>query len=611
MLLFGSALAQSVMAQQFPSTRLKRAAIVIGVNRTGDLPLLQAAASGARQFADFLRLEGFEVKEFNDDQGKPVTASDIFSGVVELVDKGNLDQLVIYFAGHGFGLSTNFYWLLSGAPRDPSQAISVLECVYAARRTGITNVVLIGDACRSLPQSLKASNVRGTVVFPNDGPTNTEVTVDQFLASHQGEEAFEVSVSSTQYEGLFTSAFMEAFQSPDRKMAVPLSNGLWVVPNRRLRTYLRNRVQEKAQDRSLNLLQTPESIVSSDEPWYVGTTRQPPGLGGGAHSGGNGLKRKKVFDVLGSRLDDLEIPKNIGELEEIKSGAGAIASPEYSAARLLVDDISRNTVSAPFKGAGLLIRGEKLVELEVNENIRNAIGQIQNSQDSMHSGVEFEGLEAASSVVMRFSKGFGGVVAVLPGFVTTLKVGPDGIEGVQFDPARNNFRFEEFQEVSFRLQYLRSLASEANRLGVLGFGGTLEDRRKRAEEFAGRIRMLKSIDPTLGVYAAYAYKIALVDEGIDSVQSIMRSDLISGIFDVEMLAEKFTSSASGQAPWMSNTYPFCPMFRQGWELLRVEKITLNPIVEEVRSTLLPSLWTTFDDQGIKVLAEALRLGKIK
>lgn len=45
---------------------MQKAAIVIGVNKTGDLPVLNAAVAGAAQVADWLRGEGFQVKRYLD-----------------------------------------------------------------------------------------------------------------------------------------------------------------------------------------------------------------------------------------------------------------------------------------------------------------------------------------------------------------------------------------------------------------------------------------------------------------------------------------------------------------------------------------------------------------
>jgi hypothetical protein len=53
--------------------RMEKAAIVIGINSTGELPVLRAAASGAQSFGAWLTGEGFDVRSFVDDN-RAVTA---------------------------------------------------------------------------------------------------------------------------------------------------------------------------------------------------------------------------------------------------------------------------------------------------------------------------------------------------------------------------------------------------------------------------------------------------------------------------------------------------------------------------------------------------------
>src|SRR6185295_15169167 len=126
----------------------RRAAVVIGVDKAGHLPVLQGAASGAKTFGDWLRGEGFEVLSFLDDI-QPVKVGDVFNAVNDLVRRGTLDQLVVYFSGHGFVSQYAEYWVLSGAPENPNEAVSLVESVILARDSAIANVVFISDACRS------------------------------------------------------------------------------------------------------------------------------------------------------------------------------------------------------------------------------------------------------------------------------------------------------------------------------------------------------------------------------------------------------------------------------------------------------------------------------
>src|SRR5438552_610960 len=158
--LTGALAVRSVRAQPGNSNR---AAVVIGVDKAGNLPKLRAARSGARTVAEWLKGEGFDVKLFVDDPN-PVKASDLFAAINAFVNLGTLDQLVIYFAGHGFISGTlSEFWLLSEAPDNPNEAVSLNESCTNAQQSGIPNVVFISDACRSRAESLSAERVHGTV----------------------------------------------------------------------------------------------------------------------------------------------------------------------------------------------------------------------------------------------------------------------------------------------------------------------------------------------------------------------------------------------------------------------------------------------------------------
>src|SRR4029077_18266848 len=112
------------------------------------------AASGANKVGDWLHSQGIEpVKRFTDET-RLIKAGDIFDAIDELVNLGTLQQLIVYFAGHGCFVGTGEYWLLSDTLHNPNEAVSVNECLEQSRRCGIPNVVLLSDACRSTSSSL-------------------------------------------------------------------------------------------------------------------------------------------------------------------------------------------------------------------------------------------------------------------------------------------------------------------------------------------------------------------------------------------------------------------------------------------------------------------------
>jgi len=171
----------------------QRGAVVIGVNKTGGLPVLEGSVAGAEAFAEWLGKEGFEVKKFTDAAG-PVTTQQVFEAIQYFVRDNKYHQLVIYFSGHGYWKNDAELWLLTGAPADANAAISWAETAEFAKDCGIPNVVMISDACRSIPNTAIALKVRGSIIFPNADVQPARAKVDKFMAAAMGTSAYEVPI---------------------------------------------------------------------------------------------------------------------------------------------------------------------------------------------------------------------------------------------------------------------------------------------------------------------------------------------------------------------------------------------------------------------------------
>ena len=190
-------------SRAFAQPARKWAAVVIGVNGAAGLPVLSAAASGARDMAEWLKNEHYDVTAFVDDTG-PVKASPIFEAIDAIVGSGRYERLVVYFAGHGFVSQQSEFWLLSKAPHNPNEAISLTASAYLARYSTIPNVVFISDACRSRAVDLGTANIQGPNKFPSPGSfPRVPVNVDQFLATRISDSAFG-GAAFRERQGIFT-----------------------------------------------------------------------------------------------------------------------------------------------------------------------------------------------------------------------------------------------------------------------------------------------------------------------------------------------------------------------------------------------------------------------
>jgi hypothetical protein len=213
-----------------------------------------------------------------------------------------------------------------------------------------------------------------------------------------------------------------------------------------------------------------------------------------------------------------------------------------------------------------------------------------------------------ASLILRFADGTGSVVAALPEYIGTVVIDGGTVASVTYHPSENTSRWDDYRNSHDRLFELRALVATAARFGAFRIEGARDDRSQRGEQLADSIRVLKAIDPTLGIYAAYAYAEADLLDQVRSVMSFMREDLRTDLFDVAMLANVLSGTKPDER---STAVPFCPLLSQGWGLLQVHKVELLPEIDRARDHLLPALWTTFDPEGMRIIVDSFHRGRLR
>lgn len=613
----GSFLAWPLRAQTYPQP-VRRAAVVIGLDRTGDLPVLKDAETGATDFADFLEDGGFDpVLRFLGADG-PVTVPKLKQAVRSLTDPPVLDQLVIYFAGHGImPLPANEKWLLSEAPEDADSAVSVRECFEAARASNIANVVLIGDTCRSIPPSAQYSAIQGSVIFPNLPTSATATRIDVFYAAQPGEPALEVRKSSGAYRALLTRTLIDVFRNPelnlDRSLFEPMPDGTSVVTNRMLMRCLPGLVDARAQEANIQFSQLPQLDILSDEPWNIGHIAFPFAVAAAPAS--EPPPMFTVPDVL--RFQVQRPDEGIAALIEAAKGEAnsRLGTLIRQTSAQLNASVERQNADIELEKAGIAVYGASIARVVATPGLEVKLPAGGAGEASTPSVVSLDlGDRPAATLVVQFDGGMGAPIAVLKDFGTHVTVGEGGITDLRYTPIKDGGVWWEFDSERQRLTELRALVREASKRGVLGFDGNAAEREEAAGRMADQIRMLKGIDPTLGIYAAYAYDTALLPDQVKSVAEILQGNLGVRLFDPEMLAWAFAGQLdeTGEiATGAGGVFPFCPVLRQGWELLRVKQARLAESVLAARPQLLTSFITTFSAPGVEVIADAVERGELQ
>src|SRR5262249_16818963 len=517
-----SALAQS----PGPSTR---AAVVIGVNKTGNLPILRAAVSGAKSVSEWLRAEGFEVNLIVDEDA-PVTADSVKRAITAFVNRGTLQQLIVYFSGHGMAFGNFEFWLLTGAPDDVNEAISAVECIDAASRSGIPNVIFICDACRSLPVDFDTSKLHGTVVFPKGSfvPGAQLPEVDRFFSTRPGAPAYELTIAVNSYTGIFTSTFLDAYKHPQDGMITKVRDKE-VITNRALKVFLLKEVASRLTAAAARIVQYPDSKLESPDSTYIGRALAPV-------VAAQSVSQRPLtpVDIVNHQLSLTGVGP-LGSLGGLNSNALARAAINSGFSAAQQSTLETKHPESFDSETGLGIKGAIVRDVWVASRANPEIVSRGNGQPGGPALVRIPARRPVTVGVL-FEDGSGTVIAALPGFIGTLVVEGGRVTGLTYAPSRNSARWSEYNDASNRVDKLRALVSTAVKFDGFQIEGDRQTRTAAAERLADQIRVLKGIDPTLGIYAAYAYADANLTEQARSVSSIMRGDLDVDLFDVALMA---------------------------------------------------------------------------
>ncbi len=610
----------------------KRGAVVIGVNKTGSLPLLEASADGADAVEKWLIDEGFEVQKFTDVAG-PVKQSDIAQAIDHFVKSGTYQQLIIYFSGHGYWKNDAELWLLTDAPGDANAAVSWAETAEFAKDCGIPNVVMISDACRVIPTTPRDLRVRGSIVFPNDEVQRSRAKVDKFMAAAQGTAAYEVKIgTAVKKENVFTHCFLRAFREPDGDMVQAVAEdgqSIKVVPNRRLGKYLQREVAKLLANVNVALNQTPDAEVLSDDDAYIGRAQAPTIIirMGDIRAGRDVSVSNVSVDVPAAkrtfRGPDTEEPEPptapVVHLRDVAALAveraldrPVQATPEEISA---IEGLSRTSgFDKAVAQAGTTVANVDHFETETGlattgAKLAEAIAANGEHLNVLRFGADDPGvvrverhLAPGATVLLRFTNGRGIALAALNGYIGHVVVEGEHVINVNYVPSNNSWRWYYYEQRRQQIERLRAAAAAAVQFGVF----RLDDKQK-ASDLADRIRGAKEFDPTLGLYAAYAYSDADQRDEIDSVLNYMLQDLGCSLFDVAMLARKIPERGQQAAPIV----PFCPMLTQGWNLLRARGIALPRVLDDAQDELEPALWTTFKPERAEAIFQAIQRGELQ
>ncbi|MGX1887232.1 hypothetical protein [Streptomyces sp. NPDC055287] len=590
-------------------TDLVRAGLFIGVDRTGGLQKLNAAASGARQMHAWALAQGMrdvsQAKLITDAGGRRVGPDELFDAVAELLNGPGLDQLIVYFAGHGVTSNHGERWLLSDAPQRSSAAVNVAGSVELARYSGVGHVVFISDACRVAPDGVQAQNVHGVEIFPNESAVDRMRPVDQFFACVRGRTAVEIrdpNKAASDYRAIYTEALVEAASGLRPELLAPSTDtsdaARYLLPLR-LKEHLEAEIPARLRALKLHHLvdQLPDAhiVAHSPPPWLSRIHPLPQPL----LRTGPSTPPVDPLNIYTVTADLLRAPDERALGREIWK-ARVIGVPE---AEQLVDGVE--SIASPFgpddfeTRCGVKVRGARITGFFAPHADGRLLGPALNVLRLRPHGRE------GSSALVRFEADgapVGAVVAVLPGFIAALTFQGGELVDVAYEPSARTFRGELYREHAARLRGLRAVASAAFRHGWLRIGPA------DAAELDRRMRYGEYIDPSLVTYAAYAHYEQQNVPGIQDMAGQLRSQLGADLFDTTLLGRQLTGRTIDRD---SRVLPFVPLMGRGWALLGANRVRLHPALDGLERRVHDSSWSLFGPDGIDRLEQALRSGEVR
>jgi hypothetical protein len=561
---------------------MKRAAIFIGVDKTGGLPVLKDAAKGAKRLAEeWAKEQPISKRKVLTDEKKPVTAGMIKAAVRDILKPGNVEQLFIYFAGHGVNIHRREYWLLSDADNDPQEAVNVTGSEDLARYCGIPHIVFISDACRTAATTLRAQSITGSEMFPiRQGARRP---VDQFFACALGAPSNEIPDAETtarEFKAAYTGELIPALSGKVPSLVE------WVVENGKnvgyirpwpLDSHLKTAMAMRLADPKLKsrVIQVPDALVVSGPTAWVSRVKGPgPSTAGGLALGerrqGQGPAPFTSTPLIGTALNSPQ------KLEKSIIAAAKPFGPMHQESR-----------------CGFKIRGAMIVDafaIGGRTEMTNRPADVVRVWDVKGTG---------ANTLLLLDDGSAIVLPAIPNFLASLTVEAGDLVDVAYEPSEFTSRWNDYRNHAQELRTLRTVVATATREGSFRLQG--ED----ALKLARRMQYTKGIDPALAIYAAYAYHDLHQFNYLEEMQGYMRRDLGATFFDVAMLSRELDNTKYATRKKVLSPIP---LLSQGWVYLNARRIGLPNAFAGLQGMLQDSVWTKFGPLGTERLKLAFKQG---
>ncbi|KPE52949.1 MULTISPECIES: caspase family protein [Chryseobacterium] len=568
-------------------------AILIGINQIPEMPYLASPSSYAIKMKNWAEGQGYITALFVDEPRGESTSGEctrtyILNTVSTIIDEGT-DQLLIYFAGHGVERAAGEdIWLFPGYLRDTSESASVLSCQQRAYRSGIKHVVFISDACRSASSATTVQGLDPGALFPNL-TRNNRTEIDTFYSTHSGAKSIDVMDEDGNYRSVYSDNLLKCLNGEVTEVIRPikrLNPPFPAVLSHELNDYLKTKVPDEIY-LATGKKQFPIGSVSSSDPLFLSK-----------------FSEQVLVETIGetglSLITDQEpIPVDTEVVSEklnfyLRAKGGSSAREMQQIKRDFKLDYDFFTADALFQQGetGLYVKG-----------VRNPLVFSSRQQDRQWNDArrnfsspqifDFSDVDHGSNA-MYFIGNYGGKrfypITLLRGFFTQVVFHKNELLTVNYFPTDPNGKHES-------RHYANEVAERKSNIIMAAKKGIFQSTYE-LNQGGNYYRKYKHLEPTLGLFAAYAYFQNGDFEGVHSLYDFLQQNNQSILGDISLLERLSNRYPSTQ----QNDMIQIPLLTQGWSY--IDLLGYNPL-ENLVPYLQPGLWTSFSREGFRNIHDNL------
>jgi hypothetical protein len=579
-------------------------AILIGIDNTAGMDPLAAAAQSAKSMEIWAKSQGFETILFVDSELNEVRADTIVDALEKILESSP-QQVIIYFAGHGCSRTAGSeIWFLPKAITRGEEAFDLVESKAKAYQSGVDSIVFISDACRTAPNDNRIAMVSGRSLFPNMSNRNPSTKIDMLYAAWPGDPAHETRGEDGDYSAIYTECLLTCLKGGVKEIIMPIQKlqpSIFGVMPHELNEYLTRAIPTLIINRGLFFKQQPMGEVTSRDPIYLSKIEETE-LHKAEDNKTGTLDLMFPFGEKGAiyipnRLERLDkrYDRYIGLIE----GSLTAKNEKDSEQRLMVRNAQNfyNEMVIEDDSIGFAVNGPGVFRFYQNfssESILFSNDRLKKQSNTrITPGKSYLNIPFKTATVVVAVSDFsntGFPIAVIPGFFCIISFKDNQIISVDYFPTdRMGKAIAQYESASIAERKAMVIAAATN--------GFFEG----SEEAGDYLRQFKSLDPTLGLFAAYAYARSGKYEDIESVYRYIRREDNAVLFDIELL-RNLTIRDFNRPLAITE---MIPILTQGWSYLSM----LNPDERLLKITnmLKPGLWTTFTPNGIDYLIEQFKL----